>query len=129
MKKILSFIFVWFIVTSSSLALTVDNPMQNAAQETRARALFHELRCVVCQGETIADSPSDVARDMRKMVRARIALGEDDAAVIDYFVSQYGEKVLMLPPVKNNVMLWVAPLIVLFIGAYFAWRKLFRRRR
>ncbi|MDX2074507.1 MAG: cytochrome c-type biogenesis protein [Alphaproteobacteria bacterium] len=113
---------------SPAAALTVDAKLPDRAQEARAQALFHELRCVVCQGEAIADSPADVARDLRRVVREEIASGKSDDEVKSFLVDHYGERVLMMP-VKNtrNAPLWLLPLILLLGGALFAWKRLFRR--
>lgn len=108
------------------LALTVDTPLPSAEQESRAQLLFTELRCVVCQGEAIADSPADVARDMRNTVRELVAEGKSDEQVISYFVHQYGDKVLMMPSFSSgNLFLWSSPLLVLLLGAFIIKRSLF----
>lgn len=94
---------------------------------TRARALDSELRCMTCQGETIAESQADLAADMRAEVRRRIAAGESDAQIKAYFVSRYGDYILMRPPVQGNtLLLWLAPGLILLIaagGAFFWFRR------
>lgn len=126
--KILFAFFLSIILAASAYALSVDPPLPDATQEERARALFHELRCVVCQGETIADSPSEVARDMRMEVRQQIALDKNDAEIMDYFLHQYGEKVRMKPIVEGNELLWFSPLLLLLFGVWVVWHSLFKRR-
>lgn len=104
-------------------ALPVDRPLPDAQMEARARALFSEIRCVVCQSESIADSPADVASDMRRAIRQRIASGESDQLIRDYLTRQYGNFILMKPPLmRSTLLLWFGPLLVLGIGGLMAWR-------
>lgn len=108
---------------SQAFALTVDTPLADPAQEARAQTLFHEIRCVVCQSESIADSPAQVAADMRRLIRSRIKAGDSDAAIKSYLVSRYGDYILMTPPLKRATwLLWFGPLIVLAMGLLLAWR-------
>lgn len=126
----MKYLIALLLFASPAFALTVDAPMQLALQEERAQALFHELRCVVCQGEAIADSPADVARDMRMTVREQIAQGKSDDEVMDYFVHQYGERVRMMPTLsRGNFILWFSPFFVLLLGAWIVWRGLFAGRK
>jgi cytochrome c-type biogenesis protein CcmH len=105
-----------------------DRPLANAEQEARAQTLFEDIRCVVCQHESIADSPAGVASDMRRWVRDRIAEGQTDAEVRDGLVARYGDYVLFTPPVRpGTVLLWGLPLVLVLGGAgVLAW---FARRR
>lgn len=101
-----------------TFALTIEEPLPDATQEARAKAIFKQLRCVVCTSESINDSNAMLAGDLRKLVRKRIAAGDSDVQVIDYIVSRYGDSVLMSPPVKENTyILWFAPLLLLLVGA------------
>ena len=106
-----------------------DRPLPDAAQEARARALFGDIRCVVCQHESIADSPAGIAADMRRLVREEIAAGKSDQAVRADLVRRYGDYVLFQPPVRAGTwLLWFGPFaLVLGAGAVFVWRS--RRRR
>ena len=108
------------------MALNVDETLPDPAQETRAQSLFHELRCVVCAGEAIADSPAEVARDMRRMVRTSIGSGLTDESIKAALVHQYGERVLMTPSHEKHPLLWVAPFLLLAGGMLFAWKHLFK---
>jgi len=102
------------VIGFPAFALSLEAPLADTSQEARAKMLFYELRCVVCQGESIADSPADVASDLRREVRERIAAGEDDAAIKALLVSHYGDSILMQPPVNAaTAMLWGGPLLVL----------------
>lgn len=123
-------IFLLFLLLSfPAFALNVDKPLPNAAEEARAQALFSELRCVVCEGEAIADSPAGVAHDMRAYVRVLISEGKSDEEIRTIFTGQYGDQVLMKPPVGKHRFLWIAPLLLLGIGIVFSWRNLFREKK
>lgn len=106
-----------------------DRPLPDAGQEARARALFTDIRCVVCQHESIADSPAGIAADMRRLVREEIAAGKSDEAVRADLVRRYGDYVLFQPPVRAGTwLLWFGPFaLVLGAGAVFVWRS--RRKR
>lgn len=105
-----------------------DRPLPDAAQEARARALFEDIRCVVCQHEAIADSPAGIAADMRALVREQIAAGRSDEQVRDDLVRRYGDFVLFSPPVRLGTwLLWFGPFVVLLAVA--AALLAFARRR
>ena len=99
--------------------------LKDPAQEARAEHLFTQLRCVVCQNESIDDSEADLARDLRQIVRQQVAQGSSDAQVRSYLVARYGEFILLKPKFSaGNSVLWLAPLlIVLCGGAFFAVRS------
>jgi cytochrome c-type biogenesis protein CcmH len=98
-------------------------PLPDPAQEARAQALEQEIRCVACQNEPISQSTADIAVDMRNAVRERIAAGDDDARIRTYFSDRYGDFVLFRPPVKPETWaLWIAPFVLLALGAGLAWR-------
>lgn len=85
--------------------------------EARARTLFKEVRCMVCQNESIEDSQADLAVDLRRLVRERIAAGDDDKAVRHWLVDRYGEFVLLRPSLSvGNLILWAAPFAAVFAG-------------
>lgn len=123
----------WIIVlcmlfSSAAFALTVDERLPEPVQEARAQNLFHALRCVVCAGEAIADSPAEVARDMRRGVREQIAAGKSDDDIESTLVAQYGERVLMMPKKnRRNALLWLAPLLLLAGGGWLARKTVFRK--
>lgn len=101
--------------------------LPNPAQEARAVALQKQLRCLVCQGESLDESAAPLAADLRHLIRERIAAGDSDAAVKRYLVARYGDFILMKPPVERETyLLWFAPLALLLLGggvvAVVAWR-------
>lgn len=96
--------------------------------ETRARAIGEELRCVVCQNQSIEESNADLARAMRTLVRERLAAGDSDAEVISALEARYGDFIRLMPPLKaTTALLWAAPLL-LFGAGVLAWRRAFRDR-
>jgi cytochrome c-type biogenesis protein CcmH len=111
-----------------AFAVNPDEVLPDPALEARARALSAQLRCMVCQNQSIDDSNAELARDLRLLVRERIESGDSDEAVIDYVVSRYGEFVLLKPRLKpETLLLWGAP-IILFLGGAVAMAAFVRRR-
>ena len=91
--------------------------LPDPAQEARARTLFKEVRCMVCQNESIEDSEAALAVDLRRMVRERVAAGDDDPTVRRWLVDRYGEFVLLRPSFSlANLILWLAPLVAVLLG-------------
>lgn len=108
---------------------TPDVPLTDAAQEERARGLFRELRCEVCEGQTIADSNAPLASDMRSLVRGKVAAEQSDAAILTFFAERYGDNILMRPPVAARTLpLWLAPIGFLLLGG-LVFVRYFRRRK
>ena len=113
----------------TALAVLPDEMLEDSALENRARLISQELRCVVCQNQSIDDSDAQLARDLRHLVRERLVAGDSDSEVIAYVVSRYGDFVLLRPPVKpTTYLLWAAPAILLVLGAAGVW-ALFRQRK
>ena len=105
-----------------------NEQLPDPRQEAAATALMQEIRCLVCQGQSIADSDAELAGDMRALVRERIARGEAPAAVRDWLIQRYGAWVSFRPPVAPlSWPLWAAPIVLLLAGAWLL-RKRFRRR-
>lgn len=105
-----------------------DAPLPDAAQEAAARTVMREVRCLVCEGQSIADSGAEMAADLRALVRERIARGETPEQITDYLRSRYGDAILLRPPVTTQTgLLWVMPVLLLGLGV-FAARRLFVRR-
>lgn len=98
-------------------AVNPDEILKDPALEARARALSANLRCMVCQNQSIDDSNADLARDLRVLVRDRLVKGETDEQVIDYVVSRYGEFVLLKPRISaQNLILWGGPAVLFGVG-------------
>ena len=115
MKIIFTVLFLLFFLPA--LAVQPDEMLQDAALESRARAVSAQLRCLVCQGQDIDSSGAEIAQDLRRLVRARIAAGDTDAEVLSYVQARYGDYVLMSPPVKPATLaLWLAPPLVFLAG-------------
>jgi cytochrome c-type biogenesis protein CcmH len=107
-----------------------NEQLPNPRQEAEAKALMEELRCLVCQGQSIADSNAELAGDMRAMVRQRIAAGERPEQVRFWLIERYGNWVSYRPPVEPMTWpLWAAPIILLLAGAWQFRNRLTRRRR
>jgi len=101
-------------------AVQPDEMLRDAALEERARHLSAELRCMVCQNQSIDDSDADLARDLRILVRDRLTAGDSDRQVLDYIVSRYGEFVLLKPRFSlRNALLWSVPVVLLAVGGGF----------
>lgn len=109
-------------------AFSPDEPLDDPALEQRALDLHAQLRCLVCQGQSIADSNAELAQDLRRIVRERIAAGASDEAVKGYLTDRYGDFILLRPPVKaTTYALWFGPALVLVAGGAAVF-LLFRRR-
>ena len=111
---------------TAALAVNPDEVLSDPELEKRAREISAELRCMVCQNESIDDSNAELARDLRMLVRDRLKFGDTDAQVMDFVVDRYGEFVLLKPRFSaHTFLLWGFPVIVLVIGAValvFAFR-------
>jgi cytochrome c-type biogenesis protein CcmH len=101
-----------------AFAVQPDEVLPDPALEARARVLSQELRCLVCQNQSIDDSDALLARDLRLLLRERLKSGDSDQQVLDYLVARYGEFVLLRPPLGwHTVLLWLAPGLLLGVGA------------
>lgn len=117
------------LVALPALALEPEERMDDPALEARARALYQDLRCVVCQNNSLDDSPSQLAADMRAVVREQLRAGASDQAVLDFMVARYGDFALLTPPVQaNTYALWLAPVALVAIGGVIVVIALRRRR-
>ena len=112
----------------AAYAVQPDEIMADPAKEARARDLSRELRCMVCQNQSIDDSDAPLARDLRLLVRERIAGGDSDSQVIDFLVARYGEFVLLKPRfTPHTLLLWLLPPLALAGGGLALW--FYNRRR
>jgi cytochrome c-type biogenesis protein CcmH len=109
-------------------AVQPDEIMADPAKEARARELSKELRCMVCQNQSIDDSEAPLARDLRLLVRERIAAGDSNGQVIDFLVARYGEFVLLKPRfTPHTLLLWLVAPLALILGGVALWRQSRRR--
>lgn len=121
------FIIAVFFIVPSVHAITLEQPLENPYEEARATALFHEIRCMVCAGESIADSRAKLATDLRHFVREKIKKGASDQAIMQALTQAYGDEILMRPPVQENTLvLWIGPLVIVSISLFFLWRLMKR---
>ena len=122
-------LLVALLAPSASRAVEPGEMLSSPALEARARALSKDLRCMVCQNESIDDSGAPLAHDLRVLVRDRIKAGDSDAQVLDFLVARYGEFVLLKPRLSwHTVALWGLPPAVLLVGAIVILMDLRRRR-
>ena len=111
-------------------AVQPDEIMSDPAKEARARELSRELRCMVCQNQSIDDSDAPLARDLRLLVRERIAAGDSDNQVLDFLVARYGQFVLLKPRFeRQTLLLWLLPPMLLIGGGIALWLQVRRRDR
>ena len=109
---------------SPSLAVQPGEILPDATMERRARAISSELRCLVCQNQSIDDSDAPLAKDLRVLVRERLVAGDSDLAVRDFVVARYGDFVLLRPPLDlRTALLWAAPFLILLAAIGFMWRR------
>jgi len=121
----------WLAALGAALCLAAAadpaDRLANPAEEARARAIFQETRCLVCQGQSIDDSDADLASDLRKLIRDQVRAGRSDSAIRAFLVHRYGEFVLLRPPLSvETALLWGGPFAVAVFGLGLL---LYRRRR
>lgn len=117
------------VLAAPVFAIDTAPPLQDPAQQQRYQTLIHELRCLKCQGETVADTQAMFGEDIRRQVREMVGSGKSDAEVRQYMVDRYGEIILLRPSWSaRNAWLWLAPALFLLGGAFVAWRILRQRR-
>ncbi len=122
MKKLIFFTFICLMVLSIPLKLVAEPDsalitMEDAKLEQRAKAIGKQLRCLVCQNQTIDESDAPMANDLKKLVRKKLKEGNTDQEIIDFIHKRYGDFVLMNPPIKPSTYgLWFAPFVIFIIG-------------
>ena len=108
---------LWMGAMTSAWALEPE-------QQARYQSLVHQLRCLVCQNQSIAESNADLANDLRVQVRTQIEAGRSDQEILDYMSDRYGDFVLYKPPLeRKTIVLWVGPFLILLLAAFIAWRS------
>jgi cytochrome c-type biogenesis protein CcmH len=129
MRKLLVLMLSLLVINvarAADEAPVADDP----ALEKRVMALSENLRCLVCQNQTIADSPAELAKDLKKQIREKMQQGMSDRDIIDYLVARYGDFVLYRPPLKGTTMLlWFGPLLFLSAGLAALFYRVTRRRK
>jgi len=131
MKALRAALFAAFaallLAAAAAHAVQPDEVMKDPALEARARALSSELRCMVCQNQSIDDSDASLARDIRLLIRDRIAKGESNDAVRAFLVSRYGDFILLKPPLeRETLLLWLSAPLTLALGALAIWAAMRR---
>ena len=134
MRKLITLLLLFaapaFADSNLPPAQYANRQIADPAREAEARRLMETLRCLVCQGQSIADSDAEMAGDMRALVRQRIAAGETSGDVRRWLIQRYGDYVTYDPPLTSvTAPLWIAPLILLGLGGLIASRSFKRRRR
>ncbi|HUN49506.1 MAG TPA: cytochrome c-type biogenesis protein [Candidatus Sulfotelmatobacter sp.] len=125
----LALLALLLVPAGRALALSADQTLADPKLEARAEAVAGSLRCLVCQNESILDSNADLARDLRRIVRERIAAGDSDEQARQFLVARYGDWVLLKPPFKpSNYALWLGP-PGLLLAAAFGIAQYYRRKR
>ena len=129
MKRILALLaMLWIAQSWIAPALAQEAQLADPALEQRARDLSREIRCVVCQSQSVADSDADIAQELRVLIREQIAAGKSDQEIRDYLVARYGDFVLFDPPFKGSTyVLWIGPFAILVLAA-IGVAVFFRRR-
>jgi len=123
-RALLTTLFILF-AANTALAVLPEEMLKNPQQELRARNISAELRCLVCQNQSIDDSNASLAKDLRVIVRERILAGDDDKKVVDYIVSRYGNYVLLKPPFQmDTALLWLLPFMLLVLALGVAYNYL-----
>ncbi len=127
MRKFLSLVLMamaFALFSQQSVrAVEPSEMLDDPKLEARARALSKNLRCLVCQNESIDESNADLAKDLRVLLRERLKAGDTDEEAVQYLVDRYGEYVLLKPRfAPHTLVLWIGPFLVLLIGAYALWR-------
>jgi cytochrome c-type biogenesis protein CcmH len=128
MKRIA--LLISLVICFATVALAKEaKPAEDPQIEQRMRALTQQLRCLVCQNETLADSRADLAEDLRKEIREQMKAGKSDQEIIAFLTQRYGDFVLYKPPVKaTTYLLWFGPFVLLFAGTGVLYRYLKKRR-
>jgi cytochrome c-type biogenesis protein CcmH len=121
---------VWLLAAAMACAKDAVPTAQDPVAAERAVDLSAQLRCLVCQNQTIAESNAELAVDLRRQINEQIAAGKTDGEIIDYMVQRYGDFVLYKPPFKaTTALLWLGPAVLLVLGVYALRRGLRERKR
>ena len=117
--KIVTVIFLLQLNPATSSAVEPDEILSNQKQELRAREISKNIRCMVCQNQSIDDSSSSIARDLRILIRNKIEEGKEDKEIYKFLTERYGDFILLKPPLKNNtIVLWFLPFVFFIVGIF-----------
>ncbi|MBN8543431.1 MAG: cytochrome c-type biogenesis protein CcmH [Alphaproteobacteria bacterium] len=123
MNKLFPYMLALMLACSAH-AFTPEPALSDATQEAIAQRSFHQLRCVVCDGQSLAESDATLAIQMRSEIRAMAKDGQAEKVILAYFKQRYGDSILMTPPLNpHTYALWGAPLLLLLVGLALLWRK------
>ncbi len=129
MKNILLISFVLLLNPLNVFSIEPDEILSDSKLENRARNLSKGIRCLVCQNQSIDDSDSELAKDLRKVIRIKIVEGKQDKEINDFLVEKYGNFILMKPPFYSETfLLWSSPFIIVFIGFIIIFFSLKKKR-
>ena len=130
MRVALSIIFI-ALMSLSALAVGVDEKrLSDPTQEARAQEVMKQLRCLVCQNQSVVDSDASLAKDIRLIVRERIIAGDSDEEVLGFMTDRYGDWVLLKPPFDGaTIILWLSPVMLLLIGFFIVYRNQKTRKK
>jgi len=118
----LPLIGIFLFMTLPALAMQPEERLNDSGLEARARTISREIRCLVCQNQSIDNSDADLAHDLRRIIRERLTAGDSDAAVKDFLVARYGDFVLLRPPFRlSTIFLWLIPFAILVGGGISFW--------
>lgn len=121
-RALASFLACW-LWAGAAHALLAEDPLPNATQERQAQQLFADMKCVVCEGQSLAASDAPFARQMRASIRHMVADGQTPAQIRHYFTARYGDAILLTPPLApRTYLLWWAPLLLVLLGGWIVWR-------
>lgn len=130
MKKLMIYVFLFVQFYASVFAGQAKPLADDPALEARLKVMSHELRCLVCQNSTLADSDAPLAEDLRNEIRGQMRAGKSDQQIVDYLVARYGDFVRYRPPVNNaTALLWFGPFLLLLTGAFVLYRVLKKQAR
>lgn len=124
MHRLRTSLLALLCMAGAAHALVLDRPLPDAQQEAQAQQLFHALRCVVCEGQSLAESDATFAQQMRAEIRRMITDGKSEPAVRAYFTERYGARILLTPPVEpSTYLLWGMPVLLLGIASVLLWPR------
>ncbi|MBL4802463.1 MAG: cytochrome c-type biogenesis protein CcmH [Emcibacter sp.] len=122
MRLLLIGLFMMFSLNAAAIGVDEDR-LSIPAQEARAQNIMKQLRCLVCQNQSIVESDAGLAVDLRAIVREQVLAGQSDEQILDFMTSRYGDWILLKPPFKTaTLLLWLGPILLLLIGGFLVFR-------